>query len=82
MYNEIFLQKVISEYGVDQAIIFCQIESEKCDALFNEMDMGDLLEPSDVKYERDWWKERAEKLKNNKDYVRITKEPSECNQDS
>lgn len=63
MYNEIFLQGVITKYGVEKAIIFCEIESEKLEALYNEMDMGDMIDPSEINYERDWWKERAESLK-------------------
>ena len=65
MYNEEFLQKVLHEHGVDQAIIFCQLESEKYNAQYEEMDMGDALSISEIKYERDWWAERAERLKNN-----------------
>jgi hypothetical protein len=29
------------------------------------MDMGDAISVSEIKYERDWWAERAERLKNN-----------------
>jgi len=65
MYNEEFLQKVLYEYGLHQAIIFCQLESEKYDAQYKEMDMGDAISVSEIKYERDWWAERAERLKNN-----------------
>jgi L-rhamnose mutarotase len=66
MYNEEFLQKVIKECGVEQASIFCQLESEKCNAQYEEMDMGDAISISEIKYERDWWAERAKSLKNNK----------------
>jgi hypothetical protein len=65
MYNEVFLQKVIKECGVEQAFIFCQLESEKYSAQYEEMDMGDAISVSEIKYERDWWAERAERLKNN-----------------
>ena len=65
MYNEEFLQKVIKECGVEQASIFCQLESEKCNAQYEEMDMGYAISISEIKYERDWWAERAKSLKNN-----------------
>lgn len=65
MYNEEFLQNILHEKGVEQAIIFCELESKKYDMLFDEMDMGDSISISEIKYERDWWAERAERLKNN-----------------
>ena len=64
MYNEEFLQDVIWKHGIDQAIIFCQLESDKYNIQFNEMKAGDPIAHQELQYERDWWAERAEKLKN------------------
>jgi hypothetical protein len=64
MYNEQFLQDVIWKHGIDQAIIFCQLESDKYNKQFNEMKAGDPIAHQELQYERDWWAERAEKLKN------------------
>jgi len=65
MYNEEFLQDVIWNHGINQAIIFCQLESDKYNKQFNEMTAGDPIAHQELQYERDWWAERAEKLKNN-----------------
>jgi len=64
MFNEDFLQDVIYNHGVTQAIIYCEINSDKYNKLFNEMVVGDPIEHQELQYERDWWAERAEKLKN------------------
>ena len=65
MYNEDFLQDVLWAHGVEQAIIYCQIESNRYDKLFSEMDAKtDPLYRQELQYERDWWGRRAEKLKN------------------
>lgn len=64
MYNEEFLQDVIWKHGINQAIIFCQLESDKYNKQFNEMKAGDPIVHQELQYERDWWAERAEKLKN------------------
>ena len=64
MLNEQFLQEVIWTHGVEKAIIFCQLESDKYNKMFNETVAGDPIEHQEMQYERDWWAERAEKLKN------------------
>jgi len=65
MYNEDFLQDVLWTHGVKQAIIYCQIESDRYDKLFKETEnISDILYRQELKYERDWWAQRAEKLKN------------------
>lgn len=64
MFNEDFLQDVIYNHGVTQAIIYCEINSDKYNKLFNETVVGDPIAHQELQYERDWWGERAEKLKN------------------
>ena len=64
MYNEEFLQKVLHEHGVKQAIIFCELESKKYSMMYDNVDFGDNISISELEYERDWWAERAERLKN------------------
>ena len=36
MYNEDFVQRIISEHGRQQALIFCQLEAEKNDIIVRE----------------------------------------------
>lgn len=64
MYNEDFLQDIIYNHGVEQAIIYCRIESDRYNKQFNEITAGDPIVHQELQYERDWWAERAEKLKN------------------
>lgn len=65
MYNEEFLQGVIWEHGVEQAIIYCQVTSSRYGKLFTETVSSDPIAHQELQYERDWWAERAERLKNN-----------------
>jgi len=65
MFNEDFVKDVINNHGVNQAIIYCEINSDKYNKLFNEMIAGDPIDHQELQYERDWWAERAERLKNN-----------------
>ncbi len=52
MYNEDFLQDILWTHGVEQAIIYCQIESDKYDKLFKEMDTTtDPLYRQELQYE-------------------------------
>lgn len=67
MYNEMFLRRIINEHGLEQAIMFCKIESEKYEIMADEMDMGDAISVSEVIYERDWWKDRLKTLKTEND---------------
>jgi hypothetical protein len=65
MYNEDFLQDVLWTHGVKQAIIYCELESDRYDRMFKEMTyINDPLHRQELQYERDWWGQRAEKLKN------------------
>jgi hypothetical protein len=65
MYNDEFLQHIIHKYGVNTATMFCKIESEKYEKTINIKRFSDPIERSEMEYERTWWSQRAEKLKNN-----------------
>ena len=67
MYNEDFVQRIISEHGREQALIFCQLEGEKNELVvrqFKEMKNIPYDQYMDYDYEMTWWKNRANKLKN------------------
>ncbi len=65
MYNDQFLQYVIHKYGMNYAISFCEIESEKYEKTIEAKIFADPIDKLEMVYEKDWWKERAERLKNN-----------------
>ena len=66
MYNEDFVQHIISVHGREQALIFCELEAEKNDRIvreFKEMKNIPYDHYLDYDYEKQWWKDRAVKLK-------------------
>jgi len=65
MYNDQFLQYVIHKYGMDYAISFCEIEGEKYEKTIEAKIFTDPIDKLEMVYEKNWWKERAERLKNN-----------------
>lgn len=67
MYNEDFVQKIISERGREAALIYCELEAERNDILVREYKYIKTLRDDEFMncdYERQWWSLRAEKLKN------------------
>ena len=67
MYNEDFVQRIISERGREAALIYCELEAERNDLSVREYKYMKTIpydQYMDSDYERNWWKNRAEKLKN------------------
>jgi hypothetical protein len=67
MYNEDFVQRIISERGREAALIYCELEAERNDLIVREYKYMKTIpydQYMDSDYERNWWKNRAEKLKN------------------
>lgn len=65
MYNDSILQDFLHKYGVNKAITFCEMESEKYSKTMEAKVFTDPIDCWEMQYERDWWSERAERLKNN-----------------
>lgn len=65
MYNDQFLQFIIDKYGVNYATMYCEIESEKYEKTMAAKIFTDPIDRLEMEYERNWWRERAEHLKNN-----------------
>jgi len=65
MFNSDILDHLINKYGIDNVILFCEMESEKNRILFEsiEEDQRYLSEPSELGFERDWWAESGKQLK-------------------
>lgn len=65
MYNEDILQSILYKHGIDKAILFCEMESDKYVKTLEAQIFTDPIDAAEMQYERDWWAERAERLKNN-----------------
>ena len=65
MYNKEILDELVRQFGTEATILFCQMESMKNNMLYDsvEEDKKHYQEPSEWSFERDWWKEHGEKLK-------------------
>lgn len=72
MYNKEILDRLVEYYGEDKAIIFCEMEANRIDQVAKNAKKEakiETIEYSELLYDRDWWAEHADKLKN-KTYVR------------
>jgi hypothetical protein len=56
MYNKEILAELVRQFGEENTIIFCQMESVKNSLLM------DSNNENEFDYERDWWKENGKKL--------------------
>jgi hypothetical protein len=56
MYNKEILAELVRQFGEENTIIFCQMESVKNSLLMNSNNENEF------DYERDWWKENGKKL--------------------
>jgi hypothetical protein len=66
MYNEDVLKKLIIDFGEQQAMLYCKLESAKNSYLFeNCIKSGEDNTCTQYDYERDWWKNAETKLSEN-----------------
>jgi len=65
MYNDTLLQEFLHKYGVNKSITFCEMESEKYSKTLESKVFTDPIDHMEMQYERDWWSEHADRLKNN-----------------
>jgi len=65
MYNSEILEHLITNYGMEDVIKFCEMESLKNKLLFDdvEKDKQHHPEPNEWSFERDWWAESGKQLK-------------------
>lgn len=64
MYNEELLKKLLADFGIEQTIAYCKMESAKNSYLFEEcVGQGEDLTCTQYDFERDWWKNAELKLK-------------------
>jgi hypothetical protein len=66
MYNEDVLKRLIIDFGEQQAMLYCKLESAKNSYLFeNCIKSGEDNTCTQYDYERDWWKDAETKLSEN-----------------
>ena len=62
MYNKEILDELVKQFGEEQTIVFCKMESVKNAMLFDSAEEKHFPEPSEWGFERDWWKTNGELL--------------------
>ena len=66
MFNEDLLKKLLHDFGEQEAILYCKMESAKNAYQFEEcIKNGEDNTCTQYDFERDWWKEAEKKLLNN-----------------
>jgi hypothetical protein len=77
MYNKEILEALIREFGVENAIIYCRLESRKSQLMFQDSIRNGEIGSSEWEHERDWWKENETELltikSKNDEFVRTSK---------
>jgi hypothetical protein len=63
MYNHDLLNKMIDEFGMDKVTEFAEMVSFMHDVLYQEAMTNGRDELTEHNFERDWWKDKHEKLK-------------------
>lgn len=67
MLNEKFIQDIIDQNGLPQAIWFCEHVSKLNEQIYNEIKSNPNSDPTDYAefdYQRYWWDRKAQELKN------------------
>jgi hypothetical protein len=62
MYNSSILNLLIKEFGIANAILFCQMESAKNAILYADCIKSGDGECVEYDFERDWWHKEGEEL--------------------
>jgi len=69
MYNKDVVNTLIREFGIENTILYCKMESRKNDLIYEDaLDRG-VIGSCEIEYERDWWNDEAnllQTLNNNK----------------
>jgi hypothetical protein len=63
MFNKDISDKLVELYGEEQVALFSEMESIKNSLIANDLDNNSFSELNEFNFERDWWKQNAEKLK-------------------
>lgn len=59
MYNKNVLEELLREFGFEKTLMYCRMESRK-----NELLEQEDKSPSEYEFEKEWWKQQHNNLKN------------------
>ena len=63
MFNKDISDKLIELYGEENVILFSQMEATRNSLIFDELATNSYNDIDEHSFERDWWKNNAERLK-------------------
>ncbi len=67
MYNKDVVNALIREFGIENTILYCKMESRKNDLLYEDaLDRG-VIGSCEIESERDWWNDEGNLLQTLKD---------------
>jgi hypothetical protein len=66
MFNKDISDKLIEQYGEENVILFSQMEATKNSLIFDELEANSYTDIDEHSFERDWWKQNAERLKDSR----------------
>jgi hypothetical protein len=62
MYNKEILDTLIREFGVENTIMYCKMESRKSQLMLDDSKRRGEIGSSEWEYEMNWWKENETEL--------------------
>jgi hypothetical protein len=63
MFNKDISDKLIELYGEEKVILFSQMEATRNSLIFDELEVNSYNDIEEHSFERDWWYNNAERLK-------------------
>jgi hypothetical protein len=63
MFNKDISDKLVELYGEENVILFSQMEATRNSLIFDELEANSYNDIDEHSFERDWWKQNAERLK-------------------
>lgn len=63
MFNKDISDKLIELYGEEKVILFSQMEATRNSLIFDELEVNSYNDIEEHSFERDWWYDNAERLK-------------------
>ena len=63
MYNKDISDKLVELYGEEKVILFSQMEATRNSLIFDELAANSYTDIDEHSFERDWWYNNAERLK-------------------
>lgn len=80
MYNQLIVNKLVQEHGMEHTIIYCTLESDAKAQMYEECkSVAGLRQEdyADYAYDRDWWANKAIDLKKQLDDDRAARQTSQ-----